>query len=917
MPPEESMSDSDTTVPLNHEAESSSPRHLEDDQQPPLPSSPVDESTEIEAKGEETEKLEDEETKREEVEAEEEEQKEEMDFDKIASDQETESVAPRSPSPDRNMVLDGDRDIVIKPAMVDVENPATILAVMTKDEQSPSILDEVKKEEESKHVAVEDTGTIRCICGIDDDDGFTICCDRCLIWQHGECVTMYSRAQLEKNESLLPEQYLCDRCNPRDFDIERAVRLQKERIASESKPQSKTRRAGGAKSRNNNNNHNSPASGSGHTPRDDGSDSAARKSGTSGKGDTKRPRMTPKASSESTTMARQQHAPSANEAPESEYKVEYIPIAECEALTSDNVDNVRLCAEIAQNISREGNLQNTREKLSNTSAESGADAIRQLKTFPPRLIPKVCVHRVQHKSDKLSYRGPKFELHAAQDFRPDDFIIEYVGQLYSVWDYKNDPINQYQRTGYMKRHVLFSPLSEVDLCIDARRKGNEARFVRGSCKPNAVLNIVTTLKPGVVRFGLFASTPISDGAEITVAHFTNLTDSKIFKEAMEESQKLLPLPENLQPYVEIAYGVLSCNGCGCNGVDCKLAMLALKHPNRIPTLPAEPPTEILDGLDDTPQSRQQSREASVSNRELSPGSDEPMDANTITREERKNRAAVAQFERAELAAKVAGPGRKISGKRESQSQPGPPRKRKRSKSASDRVESTISPTMLSPEQPTSSSSTPRMKSAGDNDSVPTNSSKAESPSLTAVPIEIINRLKRKSTQDDGYVHPKRMLLARYLSDHAQKAAQASVIHHNSSDAKHSYQADLHISMPPPLFTQEDPTPATAMPINTPSILSTPGTVPPSPLDGSLASPITPSIRTKKLSLSEYRARYKKEGSQPPTPQAGPLPPVFNGSGQPDVINLHPSANGVEQMEDTLNTTAIPPSPMEPSPTGAK
>ena len=908
------MSDSDTTLPLNHEAEveSSSPQRIEDDRQPAASNSPVNESNEIEAKGEETKKLEHEETKREEVEAEE--QMQEMQSDKVASDQETESVAPRSPSPDRTMLLDADRDIVIKPAVVDVENPATTLAVMTKDERNPSIVDGIKKEVESKHVPVEDTGMIRCICGIDDDDGFTICCDRCLVWQHGECVTLYSRAQLEKNESLLPEQYLCDRCNPRDFDIERAVRLQKERIASESKPQSKTRRAGGAKSRNNNNNHNSPASGSGHTPRDDGSDSAARKSGTSGKGDAKRPRMTPKASSESTTTAKQSHAPSPNEASESEYKVEYIPIAECEALTSDNVDNVRLCAEIAQNISREGNFRISREKLSNTVAESGADAIRQLKTFPPRSIPKVCVHRVQHKSDKLSYRGPKFELHAAQDFRADDFIIEYVGQLYSVWDYKNDPINQYQRTGYMKRHVLFSPLSEVDLCIDARRKGNEARFVRGSCKPNAVLNIVTTLKPGVVRFGLFAATPISDGAEITAAHFTNLTDSKIFKEAMEESQMLLPLSENLQPYVEIAQGVLSCNGCGCNGVDCKLAMLAIKHSNRISPLPAEPPTEVLDKPDHTPQSRQQSREASVSNRELSPGSDEPNDTNAITREERKNRAAVAQFERAELAAKMAGPGRKISGKRESQS--GSAQKRKRSKSASDQVESLISPKTLSPEQPVSSSSTPRMKSSGDNDSIPTNSSKAESPSLTAVPIEIINRLKRKSTQDDGYIHPKRMLLARYLSDHAQKAAQASVIHHNSSDAKHSYQADLHISMPPPLFLQDDPTSVITVPINTPSILSTPGTVPPSPLDGSLASPITPSIRTKKLSLSEYRARYKKESSQPPTPQVTPFPPVFNGSGQPDA-NQHPSANGVEHMEDTLNITAIPPSPMEPSPTSAK
>ncbi|KNE70185.1 hypothetical protein AMAG_20252 [Allomyces macrogynus ATCC 38327] len=49
---------------------------------------------------------------------------------------------------------------------------------------------------------LEDTGEIRCICGYTDDDGYTIQCDRCLVWQHASCVGIH-----RENE---PEHYYCD-----------------------------------------------------------------------------------------------------------------------------------------------------------------------------------------------------------------------------------------------------------------------------------------------------------------------------------------------------------------------------------------------------------------------------------------------------------------------------------------------------------------------------------------------------------------------------------------------------------------------------------------------------------------------------------------------------------------------------------
>lgn len=67
----------------------------------------------------------------------------------------------------------------------------------------------------------EDSGVIRCICGINDDDGFTIQCDRCLVWQHCACFGMSS--------SSVPEEYLCELCDPRPVNVAFAQEHQQRR----------------------------------------------------------------------------------------------------------------------------------------------------------------------------------------------------------------------------------------------------------------------------------------------------------------------------------------------------------------------------------------------------------------------------------------------------------------------------------------------------------------------------------------------------------------------------------------------------------------------------------------------------------------------------------------------------------------
>lgn len=56
----------------------------------------------------------------------------------------------------------------------------------------------------------EEEDVIRCICGFYRDEGVMIQCERCLVWQHCDCVKGDPSA----------EHYLCERCDPREVDLE-------------------------------------------------------------------------------------------------------------------------------------------------------------------------------------------------------------------------------------------------------------------------------------------------------------------------------------------------------------------------------------------------------------------------------------------------------------------------------------------------------------------------------------------------------------------------------------------------------------------------------------------------------------------------------------------------------------------------
>nr|XP_018900678.1 PREDICTED: uncharacterized protein LOC109032830 [Bemisia tabaci] len=67
----------------------------------------------------------------------------------------------------------------------------------------------------------EDDSVTRCICEFQHDDGYMICCDKCNVWQHVECMSL--------TRENIPDEYQCERCQPRPVNKQRAIQLQQKK----------------------------------------------------------------------------------------------------------------------------------------------------------------------------------------------------------------------------------------------------------------------------------------------------------------------------------------------------------------------------------------------------------------------------------------------------------------------------------------------------------------------------------------------------------------------------------------------------------------------------------------------------------------------------------------------------------------
>jgi hypothetical protein len=88
--------------------------------------------------------------------------------------------------------------------------------------RTPRQVEKGIREKESASGGGSDEGITKCICDYLHDDGFMICCDKCFVWQHVDCMGI--------DRTAIPDTYLCEQCKPRWVSKSRARTIQSRKL---------------------------------------------------------------------------------------------------------------------------------------------------------------------------------------------------------------------------------------------------------------------------------------------------------------------------------------------------------------------------------------------------------------------------------------------------------------------------------------------------------------------------------------------------------------------------------------------------------------------------------------------------------------------------------------------------------------
>ncbi|XP_024943695.1 uncharacterized protein LOC107270539 isoform X2 [Cephus cinctus] len=384
----------------------------------------------------------------------------------------------------------------------------------------------------------DENSVTRCICDFEHDDGYMICCDRCLVWQHVDCMGI--------DRSNIPDEYLCEICRPRRVDRQRARALQlrkreellnsdtssdtsstssadtdvgvnvnqKKRTPQQQVPRRKSDPPPQVRRLSNNNNNNNVAKRQRREshPRQS---SAVRKKETvkrgPGKRKTKR-RMSLEDREEDT-----QDAWGTNMAPLRQWIERYE-----EAVTNHYSPELRARISSIKVNGAHGDLR-----------QSNMNAVAAGKC------------RLNVHSNNLRF------LVATMYLPPNTPVVELRGKYMLSTQHRPSHPQGRQHAQRPGPFVFFYrlPRDGTEVCVDTRTYGNDARFVRRSCKPNA--EVKHCIEKGTLHLYIVTTTAIEKNAEITIRH---------------EQHDLMLSPNPNSPLLPVV--------CACNNPrDCQIASM--------------------------------------------------------------------------------------------------------------------------------------------------------------------------------------------------------------------------------------------------------------------------------------------------------------------------------------------------------
>lgn len=341
----------------------------------------------------------------------------------------------------------------------------------------------------------EDEGETRCVCDFTHDDGYMICCDRCGQWQHVDCMG------IDRND--IPDAYMCELCQPRAVDRRhaRAIQLRKREELS----------ALGASDTD---------SSEGRLPRRKRLLTVTTYTDTSGSCVT-----TYNSSLPVLPPLPQPSLALPKRGPKRPKKTEVVRKGAKRKLVEKRVKRKK---EMLMNRNKYStsmsNLSHWQDSYELAMTNHYSPELRaKIMKYSSRLgnTPNMASAITAHLCTTVPHAGGKI-LIATKDLKENTPIIELRGK-YMLSNQHRPQLQNSARAGSQKPgpFVFFYrlPKDNTQICIDTRTYGNEARFVRRSCKPNAELQ--HCIVKGALHVYLVTIGIIQSNTEITVGHDTD------------------------------------------------------------------------------------------------------------------------------------------------------------------------------------------------------------------------------------------------------------------------------------------------------------------------------------------------------------------------------------------------------------
>ncbi|XP_063821185.1 uncharacterized protein LOC135071322 [Ostrinia nubilalis] len=344
----------------------------------------------------------------------------------------------------------------------------------------------------------EDEGRTRCICDFTHDDGYMICCDRCGEWQHVDCMGV--------DRANIPDAYMCALCQPRAVDRRhaRAIQLRKREELS--------------------------ALGASDTDSSDGRAPGPRRkrlltvttyTDTSGACVTtynsSLPALPPPPQPALALPKRGPKRPRKAEAVRKGAKRKLV-----EKRVKRKKEMLMNRSKYASGVASQASHWQEAFELAVTNHYSPELRAKIVK-YSGRLgnTPNMASAVTAHLCTNVPHAGGKI-LIATKDLKENTPIIELRGK-YMLSNQHRPQLQNSARAGSQKPgpFVFFYrlPKDNTQICIDTRTYGNEARFVRRSCKPNAELQ--HCIVKGALHVYLVTIGIIQSNTEITIGHDTD------------------------------------------------------------------------------------------------------------------------------------------------------------------------------------------------------------------------------------------------------------------------------------------------------------------------------------------------------------------------------------------------------------